>query len=315
MKKNAIIVASILAMLATAVPAAVGTVASSSAKPGRTLRVGTFNIRCATGKDRGQRSWNARKGEVLNLIRRMKCDVIGLQEVTPGQYRDLRAALGGEYGFVGAFRNRDRKSGEAVPVCFLKSRFELVKSGTFWLSAHPDSPGSRDWGAKFPRTCSWTLLKDRVTRKSLCFANTHPDHASAKARVNGAKVIANRLAAASGGAPVVLVGDHNCEDNEPPAVFLRSVYSDSIYVTKKPPKGPWRSFTGWRKVAREFSAVAALRLKPDDRAHGRAHRIDYIYVTPKKIDVLGYATIGFERKGAGEYYSDHFPVLANILIR
>ena len=286
---------------------------ASSAKP--TLRVGTFNIRCISKSDKEDRAWNARKADVVELIRKMKADVLGLQEVTPAQMAYLKAALGENYEIDGAFRNKDMKSGEAVPVCFLKSRFDLLQSGTFWLSAQPDSPGSKNWGAAFPRTCTWVVLKDRMTKKSFCFANTHPDHKSAEARLNGVKVIAARLAKESGGVPVILVGDHNCADEEPPAVFLRSVYDDSIFICKTPPKGPWRTFSGWQKIAREVPAVEALRLRPGAREQGRAHRIDYIYVSKKKVNVLEYATIGLTRKGADEYYSDHFPVMARVEIK
>lgn len=279
------------------------------------FRVGTFNIRCVSTKDKGARSWNVRKGDVAFLIRKLNCDVIGLQEVTPPQMKFLKERMGADYGFVGEFRNSDRKSGEAVPVCYRKSRFDLVKGGTFWLSKTPDRPGSRSWGTSLPRSCSWALLKDKASGRRLCFANTHTDHKSNAARVNGVKVVAGRLAKVSEGAPVVLVGDHNCSDDEEPAAYLRKVYDDAMFVSRKPPLGPWRSFSAWNKQVREVSAAAALRMKPGDRANGRVHRIDFIYVSKKAVDVMAYITVNARRKAVDEYYSDHFPVLAKIRIR
>ena len=279
------------------------------------IRLGSFNIRCVNTKDKGSRSWNARRWDVADLVKRMKCDVIGLQEVTPGQMKYMKSRLSDEYGFEGVFRNGDRKSGEAVPVCYLKSRFELEKGGTFWLSDKPDKPGSRSWGTSLPRTCSWVLLKDKVSGKRLCFANAHTDHKSDRARVNGVKVVAARLAKVSDGAPIVLVGDHNCADNESPAVYLRTVYDDALLAMKSEPKGPWRSFTGWRKIDNEVTAAAARKLKPGDSANGRSNRIDYIYVSKKGVSVLDYITVNLRRKKADEFYSDHFPVMAKIVIK
>ena len=184
-----------------------------------------------------------------------------------------------------------------MPVCYLKKRFDLVKGGTFWLSATPDKPGSRSWGTSLPRACSWALLRDKVSGKRLCFANAHTDHKSGEARVNGVKVVASRLDKVREGAPVVLVGDHNCTDNEAPAAYLRTVYDDAIFVTKAPPKGPWRSFTGWNKRD-DITAAAACKLKPGDTAAGRVHRIDFIYVSKRGVDVLGYLTVNVRRKNA-----------------
>ena len=278
------------------------------------LNVGTFNIRCQNKTDKGVLSWGSRKADVVDLIRKMKCDVIGLQEVTPPQMQYLKGALK-EYGIVGVFRNADLKSGEASPVCYLKRRFDLVKEGTFWLSETPDKSGSKSWGAALPRICTYAILKDRSSGKRICFANAHTDHKSDAARVNGAKVIGERLKTVCEGAPVVLVGDHNCSDGNAASVYLRGIYTDAIYATKTPPRGPWRTYTGWVKIDKELSAASALKMKPSEREKANACRIDYIYVSPKVIDVLAYTTVSVTRKGVGAYCSDHFPSVSRIRLR
>lgn len=304
----------VLSGLAMSQPCLAAPHPEASAERRPVFRVGTFNIRCETGKDTGERSWKHRRNDVASLIRRMKCDVIGLQEVTPGQMKFLRGELG-EYAFTGDFRNKDRRSGEAAPVCYLRSRFDLVRSGTFWLSSDPDRPGSRNWGAAFPRNCAWALLKDRGSGRLLLFACTHPDHKSADARLNGLKVVSRRLQKECDGAPIVLVGDHNCTDGEPPARYLRSVFADGMYVTKTPPRGPWRSFSGWAVRDVEIPAVDALKMPSAGREASHSIRIDYIYVTPGSVVVLAYGTVALKRSGREEYFSDHFPVIAQIRLR
>lgn len=278
------------------------------------IRAGSFNIRCATDHDKGERSWNARKKDMAEFLLKLKCDVIGLQEVTPAQLEFIKRKTGSKYGFVYTFRNGDGKSGEAVPVCYSKKRFKLEKSGTFWLSRTPSKHGSKSWGASCPRICTWAVLKDKTTGKKFCFANAHTDHISSEARLNGVKLIVSHLEDAAPGVPVVLVGDHNCVDDDEPAVYLREVYNDAMYVSKTPPFGPWHSFTGWRK-RKAVPAASVLRMKGDERNRIGGNRIDYIYVSKRAIEVQAYATVNAVRKSCGEMYSDHFPVVAQIVIR
>ncbi len=278
------------------------------------LRVGTFNIRCISPKDKGDRAWVKRGAEVALLIGKLKCDVIGLQEVTPAQLKYLRKVLGGEYGIVAMPRNGDGKSGESVPVCYLKSRLSLEKSGTFWLSKSPHKPGSRSWGTSLPRVCTWAVLKDKATGKRVCFANAHTDHKSEAARINGSKVIVAQLAKIAPDIPVVLVGDHNCNDMDAPAKYLRTVYDDAIYVSKTPPKGVWRSFTGWGKEWKAVPAAEVLKMKPEERKGAGGTRIDFIYVSKTGVRVRNYLTVKAKRK-CGEWFSDHLPVIATIELK
>ncbi len=98
-----------------------------------------------------------------------------------------------QYAVVGEYREADRMSGEASLVCYRKDRFEVLRSGTFWLSETPDVPGVKGWGAACPRVCSWALLKDRRSGASLTFANTHTDHKSEFARKEGMLLVIRRM--------------------------------------------------------------------------------------------------------------------------
>lgn len=290
-----------------ALTALVWAFAAEAVPEGASIRVASYNIRCISKKDKGDRSWNERKADVAQFIKKINADVIGLQEATPPQLRYLKSALP-EYVFTGASRS---KGGEGVPVCYRKDAFEEVKSGTFWLSQNPDMPGSIGWGAKYPRVCTYVILKDAKTGKKFCFANTHTDHKSEKAREKGMMLIIERMKDFGEGCPVVLTGDHNCCDTEAPAVSARKVMDDAMYSTKTPPKGPWRSFTGWHVKETETGAAEALKLPAAERFAKCGSRIDYIYVT-RDTTVRAYATVPEKRPGKDCYYSDHFPVVAEI---
>lgn len=132
--------------------------------PGDAVRVGSYNIRFSDG-DRGtSNDWDVRKTDLVAQVRRLDLDALGLQEVCPDQAEYLRANLT-EFGFVGEHRNADLKNGEASPVLYRKSRFEALKSGTFWLSETPEAPGSKSWGTACPRVCTWALLAERGGRR------------------------------------------------------------------------------------------------------------------------------------------------------
>ena len=109
-------------------------VAAASSPTNATIRVGSFNIRLSTGDIATVNDWGLRKGDVVALIRKMDLDAFGLQEVRPDQAGFLRKNLGDEYEFVGDHRGPDRKTDEASPVFYRRSRFAVLDKGTFWLS-------------------------------------------------------------------------------------------------------------------------------------------------------------------------------------
>lgn len=278
---------------------------------GQTVRVGTYNIRLSLGDKNTPNAWEARKGDLAALIRKLDLDAFGLQEVRPDQAAYLREQLP-DYAFVGEHRGADRISDEASPVFYRKSRFEALKSGTFWLSETPDVPGRKGWGAACPRVCSWMWLKDRRTGRTFCFANTHTDHVSALARKEGMLLIIRRMADFGGGAPIVFTGDHNCCENEEPAQAVSKILSNALYKTETPPTGSWRTFSGWSYRTNEVSTADALARSVEQRnADAEAPRIDYIYVSPG-VRVKDYATHNDVRPGTTLYPSDHFPVTATL---
>ena len=294
------------------------------------VRVGTYNIRLSPGDKGTPNAWDERKADMVALIRKLDLDAFGLQEVCPDQMQYLREQLP-EYEFVGEHREADRVSGEASPVCYRRSKFDAEKAGTFWLSETPDVPGVKGWGAACPRVCSYLVLRDRRRGRRFCFANVHTDHKSAEAREKGMLLVIDRMKEFGKGAPIVFTGDHNCRETEAPAVAVSKLLSNALYASETPPKGSWRTFSGWSWRDAEYSAVDALKMpenvrnarkgSPDaDKDRNGGHvwedcgaRIDYIYVSPG-VRVLDYETVNDPRPGAKLYPSDHFPIVATVAL-
>ena len=272
--------------------------------PPEAIRVGSYNIRLSPGDKGTPNAWDCRKADMVALVKKLDLDAFGMQEVCPDQAQYLREQLP-EFAFVGDHREADRKSGEASPVFYRKDRFEAEKSGTFWLSETPDVPASKSWNTACTRVCSYLVLKDKVTNKRFCFANTHTDHISAEAREKGMLLIIDRMKEFGKGAPIVFTGDHNCRYDDAPAKAVRKVLKDGRDVVETPVKGPRNTFHGFGKY----------KDGPIDE-NGKRYKdycIDYIYVSDG-TRVLDFVTHDDKRPGTDLYPSDHFPISATIVL-
>ena len=112
-----------------------------------TLTAMSFNIRNGLAND-GDNSWPNRRPLVSEVIREHDPDVVGLQEAFRFQLDHLAEDLPG-YCEVGEGRGGGTKD-EYSAILYRAGRFNLLDSGTFWLSDTPEvcllytSPSPRD---------------------------------------------------------------------------------------------------------------------------------------------------------------------------
>jgi endonuclease/exonuclease/phosphatase family metal-dependent hydrolase len=245
------------------------------------LRIASFNIRSVHGRD-GRHHWFLRRRACVAAIRVLQADVVGLQEVRPGQLRYLRRALACAQ-LVGAGRDADG-GGEHAAVLVDSRAWALESADTRWLSATPDVPGSRGWDAGLPRVATLVRLRRGTVR--LGVANTHFDDRGGVARDGSAGLLLRWLSAESDRRWVV-VGDLNADPGSAPVRrLLAAGYRDALADVQG---GTEHGFTG------------AL-----DR-----RRIDHILVGPGVT--VESAEIRHDRPG-GRLPSDHWPVLANLVV-
>jgi len=259
------------------------------------VKVMTFNIRYDNPAD-GINRWELRKTKVVSLLKFFEPDIFGLQEALSHQKKYLEQELP-EYESYGLGRKDGKTQGEYSPLFFRKEKFELKKSGTFWLSETPDIPGSVGWDAALERIATWAILKSRDTGSDLFILNTHFDHMGEKARLNSSELIVEKIAALAPGLPVILMGDFNVTDTSEPYKYLTGqenlLLQDAIKITALPHYGPTWSFNGFEES-----------ISPRER-------IDFIFTGPG-IKVLKHGIIS-DKFDEG-WPSDHFPVYAEILL-
>ena len=269
--------------------ALVGCCMVPDAKP-LALRVGTCNVRYDNkGDDKAGNGWQDRKGDLMALIRKLDMDVFGMQEVHKNQYADLEGGLA-EWVFVDDYD-------VTTAVAYRRSRFDLVKKGVFWLSETPDVPHSLGWGAKNIRPCLWMILSDKATGRRFCFANTHLDHRSQLARIEGMKLVMERMKTFSEGFPVVFVGDHNCGPATEPSAEARKHLKDARDIAEVKDPGPINTFHAWGAINSEKK--------------NEWRRCDYIYVSDG-IRVKDFVTHDDKRPGLDRYPTDHYLLSASI---
>ncbi|MEZ5344801.1 MAG: endonuclease/exonuclease/phosphatase family protein [Pyrinomonadaceae bacterium] len=270
---------------------------ASAAKPEKTLRVMTFNIKYNEPRD-GENAWEFRKQKVADVIRFHKADIVGVQEALIGQLRDLEALLPG-FAWCGVGRTDGKNEGEFSAILYRKGRFKLLETNTFWLSTDPLKAGSKSWDAAFPRIVTWAKFRDNISKKTFFQFNTHFDHVGAKAREESAKLILAKIESLAGtGSSFVLTGDFNVEENSVPYAILTGktaekyplVLKDARYDSRNGHFGGNSTFSGFKDLI------------PN-------RKIDYVFVK-RGTAVFEHGVLS--DIWDGKWASDHLPVLAEI---
>ena len=169
-------------------------------------RVMTYNVLASTNHtNRDLEKINM----VLDLIEKYEPDIFGVQEATPNWMSSLRDRFGDRYDSVGVGRYKDG-SGEASAIFYLKDEYELLDSGTRWLSETPDVPGSRSFGSQYVRIYTWAKLKEKSTGKIFLHANTHLDLDDYACEMQAELLMEELQPYRDAGIPVILTGDFNC---------------------------------------------------------------------------------------------------------
>ena len=251
------------------------------------MRIMTFNLRFATAVD-GPNEWEFRKELVADVINNRRPDLLGTQEGTVPQLEYLEAHLPG-YLPLTAHRQVDRTC--QYPTIFYRGEgFQVKASGEFWLSETPEVHRSISWGSAFPRMVTYGLFQEVGRDQDFYFINTHLDHISEEARLQGARMIREYFLRFN--LPLLLAGDFNQPPDSP--VYRQFINAES----------PW--LDSWR-VLHPPGEEAATQHSFDGVERGA--RIDWILVTPPfRVRQVAIVT----DNQAGCYPSDHFPYEAEV---
>jgi len=256
----------------------------------QTMHVASFNIRQKNNVDQGN-LWDDRKVALCNLVKFHQFEIFGAQEAYKVQIDDMLAQLPG-FAFVGVGRDDGNEKGEYSPIFYNTSRFQLLESGTFWLSDKNTETPNKGWDAALPRICTWGIFKDKKSRKKFIFMNTHFDHVGVEARRESAKLILSKAKEFAKNLPLILTGDFNVDEkNEAYFTLANSGVVKDAYDLSEIVYEPNSSFNSWGKSIKQKS------------------RIDHIFITkPFKVKRYGILTDTY----MGKFPSDHFPIFTEL---
>ncbi|MCQ2427154.1 MAG: endonuclease/exonuclease/phosphatase family protein [Clostridia bacterium] len=223
-----------------------------------------------------------RAARVVKMIRNYLPDTVGCQEASPSWMQSLKSGLSDVYAYVGEGRDGGN-SGEYNPIFYKKSVFNLIDSGTRWLSDTPKYP-SRYPESSLNRIYTYALLERKSDGTKIMVINTHFEHTSSEARVKQAKVFAEFLKD-NKQYPMIITGDFNTTANTPEyTTVIKAGVVDSSHVA--PASDRVATFTNY----------------------GASNKIiDFVFfnepmATPKSYKVLN-------EKIDGDWPSDHHPIL------
>lgn len=272
-------VAAVIAFLGLGLPAK-----DSKAPAEGMTRIMSFNVRYG--------EFERRKDIVPAFIEEYSPDSAGLQECTYKWYVTLTEELE-DYAFVGVGRDTgtlDEDCGEISAVIYKKDKYNLIDSGTFWLSETPDEV-SRGWDGACNRICTWAVLEEKQTGVRYAHVNTHLDHLGNEARTKGVELVKEK--AFSFDIPTVVTGDFNFEkNNDLYKSLVTGGLTDTQDMTEDTMTG--KTYHGY------FGGT-------------RGEPIDFVLVNSKITEVSSYRIVR-DRINL-KLISDHYPVYSDMIIK
>ncbi len=291
----------------------------------------TFNLRYdVTSQD--YMALSVRGPHLMEVIDKYDPDSVGFNEATANWMNWLRGNMAERgYAYVGVGRDTatdatssKANSNEYAPVFYKADKYELIDSGTFWLSKTPGSPKTKGWGSSYNRICTYAVLKNKTTGETYAHFSTHL--CFGEAQENSVFVIESYIRAVldkHGDIGVVLTGDFNnyvfkTDDPDFKATTYNrttSFMDDTRYLaTELGVVGS--TFMGYNASKLE----AAYEADPDKPyIDTEASPIDYIFVKKDAYECSYYTVVNdtftFELNGNTWHnhpVSDHYGVYAKI---
>lgn len=253
-------------------------------------RVMSFNVRCVSDEEG---SVDNRSQIVTAILDQYTPDSFGVQEATPKWIKILDKEFSEKYARVGEGRSPIEMFTEYSAVYYLKDKYNLIDSGTIWLSETPEKKYTKDFESKHNRIATWAVLEDKETGVRYSHINTHLDHVLESTRVEQSKVLLNKIEELQASGTVICTGDFNSyETGEAYALMCESM-DDAKLIAQKSDSGI------------TFHNYGAIEEHEDGA-------IDFVFTT-KGTQVDTYKII--RNTVQGFYPSDHYPIVADVIIK
>lgn len=265
------------------------------AKPTDALRVGTYNVHyIIVGRAEGAWSlgdWDRRKGPLDLAFKDIAADVIGFQEMESFAFGNqdtpnltLNWLLDNNPDYKAAAVGDPAVFPSTQPILYRTARLRLLDQGWFFFSKTPDVIYSRTFNGSFPAFASWAQFQDQDSGAVFRVLNIHTDYASQSNRRQSVALAATRMQPwVDAGENIFVIGDLNARLGSE----TLKTFSD-IGVTFAPIVGSTYHFNRGTNLFGAIDHIGFLG-------------------TPQ----LAGAPIVVRQKYAGEWPTDHYPVIAD----
>ena len=236
---------------------------------------------------------DARTAALLSVIENADSDIFGCNEVVPYWTEKLTEKFSSVYDTVDGKSVNALSDGARNSVFWKKDRFDLIESGTLWLSDTPQSV-SKYPNSKQYRTCTYVKLREKASGIEFVFISTHlentgttEDSVAVATREKQSRAL-KKIADSFAFVPVIIGGDFNSGSV---AKGITPLVTDSRY-------------TDAYEIAADKTGKATYP--------GKGWRLDYIFVTKDSIAVKSYTVINCN--SSNSFPSDHLPVKIQAVI-
>jgi endonuclease/exonuclease/phosphatase family metal-dependent hydrolase len=270
------------------------------------LRLMTYNM-LYNAKDAEEKlppkyRWDARRPRLLEYLLFAKADIIGSQELQEDQVQEVMQVLGSTYSYYGEKTRQNEGRSDVNAIFFNKNRFELLEAKTIAY----DDPQSQN-GFTYCR------FKDKLQGNEFIVLNTKLTWGDVERRLAEATQLNRFSTSLPADLPVIITGDFNAY---PFIQHKRNIFFDGDSIlqviagknlkdSRSPSTfgnfGPFCSITNAKDTLASFAGPQLT-----------GFILDHIFVN-KGVDVF---TNGIDTaKVDGEFPSDHFPVIADVVFK
>lgn len=259
-----------------------------------------YNAQDAEDKLPPKHRWDKRKGRLQEYLAFAKADIIGSQELQDDQVPEVLALLGPHYGCYGEKTRVNEGRSDTNAIYYNKERVELMETKTVPFKDE-----------RCQNAFTYCLFKDKVNGTHFAVLNTKLSWGSPDRRLAEAEQM-NHFGEQIKD-PLILLGDFNLY---PCTLHKRNIFLDGEYVERalagnnlQDAKnlsifgffGPLCSITNSKQTLEPFIGPELT-----------GFILDHILVNRQVL----VCTLGIDSaKVDGEYPSDHFPVIADLLIK
>ncbi len=250
---------------------------------GEVLKVMTYNLK--NGSPSAERKTNT-----INDIKKYMPDTIGTQETHLKWLNALKDGLGDEYEIVGEQRygdevSREQNDNEASAILYRRSKFNLIDSGTYWLSETPEVVNTKLEESKYVRIMTFVVLERKSDGVKFVHVNTHLN-TTPSINLRQVQILVSlvneKVYAKHGELPTYFTGDMNVDP-----------------INKNDDGYKYFALIG----TEDSRAIAELTTDKNTITGGG--RIDHCLVTKGDFVVSSF-DVSQER--SGDQYSNHYPV-------